>query len=72
LVFDDWSISGPHPAMINERHVAFFESQDRICAENSYGSGEVLFARKFSENSADLIQRIDEMISRQKRVSGAA
>jgi hypothetical protein len=66
LLFDDWSTPGPHPAIINERHVAFFESQDRICVKNAYGSGEALFARKFSENSADLIRRIDEMIARKE------
>jgi len=64
LFYTDWSANGAHPAMINDQQVAFFEAQQKIHLRDIYGSGEVLFARKFSDDSLDLLQRIDSMIKR--------
>jgi hypothetical protein len=64
LFFLDWSAGGAHPAMINERHAAFFEAQDRILLDDSWGTGEALFTRKFSDRRLDLVDRIEEMIRR--------
>ena len=67
LHFADWSSRGPHPAMINDQHVAFFETQKEVLVDDVWGAGEVLFARKFSEGRLDLVRRIDEMIMRKEK-----
>lgn len=66
LIYEDWSASAASPAMLNARHVALFESSDAIYGNDVYGSGELLFARKFSDESIELVERIDEMIARRK------
>jgi Core-2/I-Branching enzyme len=66
LLYEDWSVQGGHPAMINGTHVAFFEAQEKVCVSDVYGPGELLFARKFSDDSLDLLQRIDDMIERKE------
>jgi hypothetical protein len=71
LVYEDWSVSGAHPAMINDQHLAFFESQEKVEISDAYGSGELVFARKFSDESPDLLQRIDGMIGRKDGVQKA-
>lgn len=63
LIYEDWSARGAHPAMINEKHLAAFEGQEKVCLSDVYGSGELLFARKFSDESMALLKRMDEMIS---------
>jgi len=62
LVYVDWRNGGNHPSLLNEEHIRFFESQEKIWVENEWGSGEVLFARKFSDDRLDLVERIDEML----------
>jgi len=67
LVYADWSRSlGQHPAMINDEHVSFFEAQEKVWVEDEWGSGEMLFARKFSDDRPDLLERIDQMILRKE------
>jgi len=67
LLYRDWPIPGAHPAMLNEAHVTFFERQERVWIEDQFGSGEALFARKFSDDRLDLLQRIDDMIDRKEK-----
>jgi hypothetical protein len=62
LVYEDWSESKAHPAMIDEKHIAIFKANDRVCVTDVYGAGEVLFARKFSDSNVNLIDRVNEMI----------
>jgi hypothetical protein len=63
--FRDWPANQRnHPAMLNEEHVKFFESQEKIVIDDEWGVGELLFARKFSDDSLGLIDRIDKMIER--------
>jgi hypothetical protein len=66
LLYEDWSARGSHPAMIGEQHTKFFDAQERICVNDVYGSGEVLFARKFSDDNLGILQRIDDMIRRKE------
>lgn len=62
LLYEDWPPSGAlGPAMITGRHVTSFEAQEKIYVEDVYGRREVLFARKFSDDNLDLLERIDEM-----------
>lgn len=64
LHYEDWPTAGPHPVNIDDRHLVIFEANDRVCVTDPYGSGEVLFARKFSEDRMDLVRRMDQMIDR--------
>ncbi|MGC9195918.1 MAG: beta-1,6-N-acetylglucosaminyltransferase [Syntrophobacteraceae bacterium] len=64
LIFMDWSAGGAHPAMIGPRHLALFEAGDKIVMNDAFGPGEVLFARKFSDNDPEKVRKIDEMIER--------
>jgi hypothetical protein len=68
LVYEDWSARGAHPAMIGNQHLALFEVQDKVCVDDMYGRGEVLFARKFFDGGLDLLQRVDDMIERKERL----
>lgn len=52
--------------MLNEDHVRFFEAQEKVWIEDEWGSGEMLFALKFSDDRLDLIDRLDEMIKRKE------
>lgn len=66
-VYADWSKSiGLHPAMLNDEHVAFFQAHEKVWVEDEWGSGEMLFARKFSDERLDLVDRVDEMINRKQ------
>jgi hypothetical protein len=67
LCYEDWSLGGGHPAMIGGKHIELFEAQEKVYVDDVYGPGELLFARKFSDESLDLLQRIDEMIERKEK-----
>jgi hypothetical protein len=72
LVYVDWSIPGNHPAMLNDEHVDFFEAQEKIWVQDEWGSGEILFARKFSDDRLDLVERIDAMIKQKDERSATS
>jgi Core-2/I-Branching enzyme len=67
-LYTDWSIPGRgfHPTMINETHVSHFGKQEQVWISDQFGSGEALFARKFSDDNLDLLDRIDAMITRKE------
>jgi len=69
LLYEDWSASVAHPAMINEQHIAFFQRLDQVCVNDTFGDGELLFARKFSDGDLELLRRIDVMIEEKERFS---
>jgi hypothetical protein len=48
--------------MITSRHVDLFESQGEVSAPDLHGPGEMLFARKFSDDDLPLVERVEEMI----------
>lgn len=62
LVYEDWSAGGSHPAMIKAEHISRFEKAEKVERDDVFGSGEVLFARKFSDDTIDLANRIDAKI----------
>lgn len=66
LIYVDWRDRGNHPSMLNDEHLRMFEAQEKVWADDEWGSGEVLFARKFSDDRLDLAARIDEMIRRKE------
>ena len=63
ITFADWSRpTPPYPAIIDMRHLRSFEEQKTIYVSDAYGSGELLFARKFPDNSLKLTQFIEARI----------
>lgn len=64
LLYRDWPHGGHHPMTLGDEHIRFFEEQEKVWVEDQFGSGEVLFARKFSDDTLGLVDRIDEMIER--------
>jgi Core-2/I-Branching enzyme len=63
LVYEDWSVAGSHPALISDKHIAFFESNKEVF-DLYEGPSELLFARKFSDDALELLSRIDQMVAR--------
>lgn len=70
LVYEEWRPPSPHPEMITMRHVAYFESQDAIAPQDHYGPGEMLFARKFSDEMG-VVDRVVAMIHRKEKTAKA-
>ena len=66
LFYEDWSACGGHPEMISQKHVALFQSQDEVCVQDSHGPGELLFVRKLSDESMDVVRQLDEMVKRKE------
>ena len=52
--------------MLDESHVKFFEAEEKVWVNHKWGSGEMLFARKFSDDRLDLVDRIDDIITRKQ------
>jgi hypothetical protein len=48
--------------MITEAHLALFQSMASLAADDGATAGEVLFARKFPEQSADLIAKLERQM----------
>ena len=67
LVYRDWPAGGNHPVTLDEAHVKYFEERDAVWIEDQFGSGEALFARKFSDARLELLERIDAMIRRKEQ-----
>jgi hypothetical protein len=71
-VYADWTKSeGHHPAVLDEEHLRLFDARESVWVDDEWGPGEMLFARKFSDDRLDLLDRIDEMILRKEK-DGAA
>lgn len=62
LTYTDWTGGGASPAWLTEEHVEFFGSTARVTVDDVYGAGEVLFARKFSDRSEHLVERLDRIV----------
>lgn len=70
LMYDDWSAGSPHPATIDGSHLALFAAQEKVTLDDAFGPGELLFARKFSDDSQELVRRIDELREWKDRKAG--
>jgi core-2/I-Branching enzyme len=62
FVYADWPTPGAHPAMLDDKHLRFFEAHEKVWIDDEWGSGEMLFARKFSDDDLHLVERTEEMI----------
>ena len=56
--------AGQRPSVLNSAQVQQIELCDRPWIDDEWGSGEALFARKFSDDNLKLLDRIDAMIKR--------
>jgi hypothetical protein len=59
LTYADWSRPTGGPAIIDGDHLSTFVRMGRIIADDRYGRGELLFARKFPDDSSHLTDFID-------------
>jgi hypothetical protein len=69
LVYEDWPLDGPRhsPNKLSAQHVEYFESQEEISAKDLHdGAGEMLFARKFSDDDLNLVDRVAAMIAKKE------
>jgi hypothetical protein len=59
LTYTDWSAGGASPAGITQQHLAVFDRAPMFPPDDTYGAGAMLFARKFSDHSAQLVALMD-------------
>jgi len=59
LTFTDWSRPTGGPAIIDMDHLNAFVKVERVIGDDIYGRGELLFARKFPDDSSQLTDFID-------------
>lgn len=61
VMYEDWCAGSPHPNTIGESHLAHFRNQDKVMADDVFGVGELLFARKFSDANLPLSEQLAEI-----------
>lgn len=69
VTYDDWSASDPHsghPAEIGEEQLRFFEASEKVIVDDVFGPGEMLFARKFSDENLDVVDRLEKIIKQKE------
>jgi len=69
VMYDDWTTSVPnsgHPAEIGEEQLRFFEASEKVIIDDVFGPGEMLFARKFSDENLNLVDRLETIIKQKK------
>ncbi len=54
------------PQIVSSRHLSFFEAQQKVWLDDVYGHREALFARRFSDDNLDLLDRLDGMVMRKE------
>jgi Core-2/I-Branching enzyme len=65
--YADWSHAGPSPATLSEVHIHQLTKQAHVLADDGYGRGALLFARKFPDASEALTGLIDKWIADKQR-----
>lgn len=63
LTYTDWSAGGASPANISANHVDYFRTTKQFAPNDVYGTGPMIFARKFSDSDTALLQRLDAKLS---------
>ena len=58
LTFADWSAGGANPVFLSEKHLELFKTGPFMASDAVYGSGEYLFARKFPDDAAELVEKL--------------
>ncbi len=62
LTFADWSAGKPSPALLSQKHVDMFSSVTRFGPDDLFGDGDILFARKFSDDNQEVVASIARLI----------
>jgi len=68
LTYTDWSAGGASPANMSARHVDYFRTTTQFSPGDVYGSGPMVFARKFSDGDDTLLQAMDAQLAHGDRV----
>jgi len=68
LTYTDWSAGSMHPATLSEKHIDLFNTKGKIMYKDVYGEREILFARKFSDEKPELVDRLDKIIQRKQNI----
>ncbi len=63
LTYADWSARGRSPEWISRKHLDLFKTTPRFAPDDPYGPGDILFARKFSEDADELVGALDRIIA---------
>jgi hypothetical protein len=71
LTYTDWSKGTKSPSELSEMHFGLL-GQDVVRSKSVYGEGELLFARKFSDERPDIVDRMDEIIRGKPNLSPAS
>ena len=67
LTFSDWSAGRANPAYLTEKHLDFLTATASVTVDDVYGAGEILFARKFSDETEEITLRLNQLI-REKEI----
>jgi hypothetical protein len=66
LLYEDWRSPAAHPEMIGEKHLELFASQPEVSLQDLHGPGELLFARKFSDDDFQMVERVAALIEKKE------
>jgi hypothetical protein len=85
LTYANWEAGGPHPSLISEKDLELFKVAGPIIISqyvnrdldpsgvkrsDAYGTGEILFARKFSDDAEEMVAQMDQIIrEKEKRLA---
>jgi hypothetical protein len=59
FTYTDWSAGGASPANISAAHLPYFAANTSFGPGGAYGDGPIIFARKFTDADAALLQQLD-------------
>jgi hypothetical protein len=62
LTYSDWTQNDANPAFISEQHLNLFKTSLKVTTQDIYGSGELLFARKFSDENDSIVNILQSLI----------
>jgi len=62
LTYSNWEAGGAHPSLISEKDLELFKVAGPIIISDVYGTREILFARKFSDDAEEMVAKIDQNI----------
>jgi hypothetical protein len=67
LTYANWETGGAHPSLVSEKDLELFKVHGPIVVSDIYGKGEILFARKFSDESVHIVAKINQIIMEKER-----
>jgi len=70
ITYTDWREGESSPSLIGVKHVLQFEAVNQVRGSGLYGEGELLFARKFTDDTEAVVRRIDRMIAQKEAPRG--